>query len=208
MKFSHGSLYLLCLLFAVLTTGWAAADSAPPLHQSKVWQVEKPYDHSEVLTAVLSGKTYYKGKSGEARLEIGCVFDSPTRIRIPLALEVPAHRLDFNTNDYEGPDASTSGPLRMITGQRAPVSYQVAGWISARSRQEDGWIFGFGATADIPEMRYWLTESAHGQRVTLTLPSTVENDDPLTAEFVLPDDDSGLRKVIGPCLKASRSIDN
>lgn len=208
MKFGHASLYFLSLLFAVLTTGWAAADSAPPHHQTKVWQVEKPYEHSEVLTAVLGGNTYYNSKSGEARLEISCVFDSPTRTRMPFALEVPAHRLDFNTNDYEGPDASTSGPLRMITGHRAPVSYRVSGWISAISRQEDDWIFGFGAAADIPEMRYWLTESAHGQRVTLTLPSTIENDDPLTAEFVLPDDDSGLRKVIGPCLKASRSIDN
>lgn len=201
MKSGYGSLCLLTLLFAALTPAWAAIDSSPSPDQTNTWQVEKPSDQSQFQTALLSGKTRYNSKTGKALLQISCHSDVPMR----MSLTIPAQRLGFNASDYEGPGAPANGPLRMITGERSPISYRVSGWSSVRSLQEDGWVFEFGMTANKRELHYWLTESAHGQRVTLTLPSTVKNDDPLAAEFVLPEDDSGLRKVIGPCLEASPS---
>ncbi|MHC8316656.1 hypothetical protein [Pseudomonas sp. LB3P31] len=116
-----------------------------------------------------------------------------------MSLVIPPTRLGFNADDYEGPSATTHGPLRLVTGKRAPLSLPVNGWGSVRSLPGNSWVFELGMNINKPELLYWLGGSADGQLVTLTLPPHASNA-PLIAEFVLPADDSGLRKVTGPCL--------
>lgn len=196
MKSVSASLYSLALFLAALTPAWAATDNSHSSDQGKHWLVEKSSDDSRLQTALLSGNTRYDGKTGEALLAISCYPDDPI---MRMSLTIPAQRLGFNAGDYEGPGAPANGPLRLTTSTRAPISYRVSGWSSVRSLQEDGWVFEFGTNINKRELHYWLTDTAHGQRVTLTLPSR-KSDTPLIAEFVLPEGDSGLRKVIGPCL--------
>ena len=198
MKSASASLYPLALFLAAVTPAWAATDSYQSTDQGKHWRVEKSSDDSRFQTALLSGNTRYDGKTGEALLGISCYPDNPMR----MSLTIPTQRLGFNADDYEGPGAPANGPLRLITGTRAPISYVVSGSGSVRSLQEDGWVFEFGTSINKRELHYWLTKTAHGQRVTLTLPSR-KSDTPLIAVFVLPEDDSGLRKIIGPCMEAS-----
>ncbi|MEO4012302.1 hypothetical protein [Pseudomonas rossensis] len=195
MKSASASLYSLALFLAALTPAWAATESSHSSDQGKHWLVEKTSDDSRFQTALLSGNTRYDGKTGEALLAISCHPDNP----MSMSLTIPTQRLGFNADDYEGPGAPANGPLRLTTSTRAPISYLVSGWGSVRSLQGDGWVFEFGMTINKRELHYWLTDTAHGQRVTLTLPSR-KSDTPLIAEFVLPEDDSGLRKAIGPCL--------
>jgi len=199
MKSASTPLYSLALFLATLTPAWAATDSSHSADESKHWRVEKSSDDSRFQTALLSGNTRYDGKTGEALLAISCHPDNPMR----MSLTIPTQRLGFNADDYEGPGAPANGPLRLTTGARTHISYLVSGSGSVRSLQEDGWVFEFGTSIDKRELHYWLTKTAHGQRATLTLPSR-KSDTPLIAEFVLPEDDSGLRKVIGPCMETSR----
>lgn len=198
MKSASASLYSLALFLAALTPAWAVADSSHTTDQGKHWLVEKSSDDSRFQIALLSGNTRYDGKTGEALLAISCHPDNPMR----MSLTIPTQRLGFNADDYEGPGAPANGPLRLTTGTRAPISSLVSGSGSVRSLQEDGWVFEFGTSIDKRELHYWLTDTVRGQPVTLTLPS-LKGDTPLIAEFVLPEDDSGLRKVIGPCMEAS-----
>lgn len=197
---------LFSLFLAVLVPGWAAADSESPANQINAWQVEKYDDHGTARMAAMTGMARYNSKTGEALLQIACTVDSRMKPHASLMLAIQAQRLGFNPNDYEGPAATAHGPLRLITGERPAVIDQVTGWIPGERLPKKEWDFMFGATANLKELSYWLTRPARSNRISLTLPSTLENDGPLTAVFVLPEDDRGLRGVIAPCLKASRTI--
>lgn len=189
------SLYSLALFVGVLTPVSATTSSPQLPDPGEHWQVEPSSDETQLQTALLRGNSRHDTKTGEALLAISCYPGSPMN----MSLSIPTRRLGFNADDYEGPSATTDGPLRLITGKRAPISFPVNGWGSVRSLQGDSWVFELGMSINKPELIYWLTDSAHGQLVTLTLPPR-ESNAPLIAEFVLPEDDSGLRKVTGPCL--------
>ena len=183
--------YLLALFVGALTPV-SATPSSPQLPH---WLVEPSPDEPQLQTAVLKGNSRHNTKTAEALLAISCHPGSPMR----MSLVIPTNRLGFNADDYEGPSATTSGPLRLITGKRAPISFPVHGWGSVRSLQGDSWVFEFGMKINKTELLYWLGEDAQGQTLTLTLPPHAGNA-PLIAEFVLPTNDGGLRKVTGPCL--------
>jgi hypothetical protein len=207
MKSGLRYLGALSLLPAVFTPAWAATNSLSPANPGKVWQLEKLYDNSDTPLLVLNGKAHYNSQTGKALLQVSCSTAPLQRPSVVLLLVIETQRLGFNATDYEGPDATVHGPLRIKTGERPPASAKVAGWIPPGHFLHKGLDFAFGAAVSMQEMRYWLTDSAQGQRVMLTLPSTIEKDGPLIAEFVLPEDESELRKEIEPCLKAYGSND-
>lgn len=154
-----------------------------------------------ILNAQLDGKATHAGKNSTAILQVTC-YGSPRRPW--LALLAPTARLEFVPDLYEGPDARSTGPLTLTTGASPTSHYSVNGFYSAAYSQDSTLIFEFDMQANQNELRQWVSDTAQGQLITMTLPSSLKNQPPLVAEFFLPKDNSGLRKLVKPCLAPKR----
>jgi hypothetical protein len=186
---------LLCsltLAISQLTEAQPTSDLQPP-----AWTVEAPYPKSTIINARIIGKATHAEKTSIAILQVAC-YSTPARPMISLLTHTD--ELHFNPNIYEGPDARSSGPLSLTTGDLPARTYRVKGYYSAEPTQQHGVLFKFLMPANRQELREWIANTMPGQLITMTVPSAIPGDSPLIAEFALPQDGSELQAIVKSCL--------
>ncbi|OPA95015.1 hypothetical protein BFW87_13260 [Pseudomonas fluorescens] len=161
------------------------------------WTIEQPYPDSTMVHARINGIATHMDKTSIAILQVAC-YRSPSRPMISLLTHTD--ELHFKPDMYEGPDARSTGPLSLTTGPLPTRTYRVNGYYSAEPSQQHGVLFKLTMPANRQELREWITDAMRGQLIKMTLPSSIPGDAPLTAEFVLPQDNDDLHEVIKPCL--------
>ncbi|WP_448653332.1 hypothetical protein ACSHWC_09035 [Pseudomonas fluorescens] len=192
MNLTCQSLCSLTLMLSSLTEAQPTSDPEP-----NSWTVEAPYPDSTIINARITGKATHAHKTSIAILQVAC-YSSPSRPMISLLTHTD--ELHFNPNIYEGPDARSSGPLSLTTGIRPAQTYRVNGYYSAEPTQQHGVLFKFIMPANRQELRAWIANKSHDQLITMTLPSAIPGDSPLTAEFTLPRNSAGLQEIVKSCL--------
>lgn len=200
MRLPRHTLFSLTLLLSIMPGTHAANGPSTAGFHGESWSVVKPDQDSPVLNARLNGEATHGNKTTAAILQVSC-YRSP--LRPVITLLTSTDQLGFNPDAYEGPDARSTGPMSLTTGTLAPRNYLVNGFYTRVLPQKDDVAFNFYLSANRQDLRYWTSKAARGQPITMTLPSTVISDPPLTARFVLPQDDDELRKIIEPCMKVS-----
>ncbi|CRM89020.1 hypothetical protein [Pseudomonas sp. 22 E 5] len=175
-----------------LTAGTDIITPATP-----VWLVEQPYADSPMLTARTFGGSAYGDYHVKASLEISCFPKSPTA---SIALQITPESLGFDIAPFEGPDASANGPLRITTATRTAIDHSVNGVWTYGGAFQIGTIFALSATVPHDELAYWASDASRGQTLKLSIAPAKEGGKPLTATFLLPTNNNGLKRVIQPCL--------
>ncbi len=168
------------------------ADFAPA-----AWTVQAPESDSKIISARIDGMAAHADETSIAILHVAC-YRSP--LRPVISLYTHTDELRFNPNIYEGPDARSTGPLSLTTGALPAHTYRVNGYYSAAPTQQHGVLFKFTMPANRRELREWISDDMAGQLIKIKLPSAIPGGAPLTADFLLPHNNGGLREVITPCL--------
>ncbi|TSD76800.1 hypothetical protein FFI16_010330 [Pseudomonas sp. KBS0710] len=186
------------LFIPALCASAQASDDLIITPANPAWLLERPDLDSPMLTTARTfGDSAYNDFHTKASLEISCHPRNPTA---GLALQIEPQSLGFDIEPFHGPDASTSGPLRIATGTRTAIELAVSGvWAYAGSFQI-GTIFAFSTQVPRDELAYWASDASRGQTLKLLLAPAMAGGQPLTATFRLPANNSGLKKVIQPCL--------
>lgn len=186
----------------VAITAYAADGQAP---ESSGWLLEHT-STAPIYRARMAGVSNYLSNSqGSATLAFGCRADTPG-VFLELAFD-PA-RSGFNTDPYEGPDASMSGPLTFVNGSDPAVGFRVAGWFGEGGPFDTGTPFIFGVNrsdALDAQIRHWLAPRTAGQRLQVTVPAAAKGA-PMTLQFRWPGDDSVFRRVVTMCLKQTAKL--
>jgi hypothetical protein len=201
MNLPRTNFFSLTLLLCVLTGTQAAESLLPADAHEEAWRVVKPDPDAPLVSARLNGQASHGNKTSAAMLQVSC-YRSPVR-RPVITLLTSTDELGFNPDAFEGPDARSTGPLSLKTGILAPRDYSINGFYTSALPPSDKLLFNFYMPTNRQGLNDWTHKGARGQSLTLTLPSTIKGDPPLTARFVLPQDDSKLHKIIGPCMKDS-----
>ena len=175
-----------------LTAGTYIITPAAP-----VWLLEQPYADSPMLTARTFGGSAYGDYHVKASLEISCSPQSPTA---SLALQITPTALGFDVAPFEGPDASTDGPLRITTATRTAIDHPVNGVWTYGGAFQIGMVFALSAAVPHDELAYGASDASRGQTLKLSIAPAKEGGKPLTATFLLPANNNGLKTVIQPCL--------
>lgn len=162
-----------------------------------VWLLEQPYADSPMLTARTFGGSAYGDYHVKASLEISCSPQSPTA---SIALQITPAALGFDVVPFEGPDASANGSLRITTATRTAIEHSVNGVWTYGGAFQIGTIFALSAAVPHDELDYWASDASRGQTLKLSIAPAKEGDKPLTATFLLPANNNGLKRVIQPCL--------
>ena len=185
----------LCSLLLVLSppTGPQVTNA----DESDTWTLEAPYPDSAMIYARINGIAAHADKTSIAILQVAC-YRSPARPMISLLTHTD--ELHFNPEIYHGKEARSTGPLSLTTGAVPARTYRVNGYYSAEPTQQHGVLFKLTMPANRQELREWIADNMRGQLIKMTLPSAIPGDAPLTAEFVLPQDNDDLHDVIKPCL--------
>ncbi|WP_256585438.1 hypothetical protein [Pseudomonas sp. Irchel 3H3] len=205
MNFPCNKAFPFVLMFSFSACVQAADSlSSTTRFQEAGWYLEQPDPYNPIASARLKGEASHGDRTSPAILQVTC-FPSPRRADI--SLYTSTAQLGFNPEPFHGPDAVSTGPLSLTTGKSAPLDYAVNGFYTAEQARKGDFVFSLFESTNHRELNEWTTETTRGQPINMTLPSAIEGDLPLVATFVLPQDDSGLRKVIGPCLSASGSAD-
>ncbi|OWT73766.1 hypothetical protein CEY04_09960 [Achromobacter sp. HZ28] len=119
-----------------------------------------------------------------------------------MELAVEPTRFGFKTDDYEGPDATFSGPVTFANDGDPAVAFEVAGWFGDGGPFDTGipFIFGVNRGAALDSaVRRWLAPHAVGKMLNVTVPAA-DKGAPLTVQFRWPDDDAVFRRVVSMCL--------
>lgn len=175
-----------------LTAGTYIITPAAP-----VWLLEQPYANSPMLTARTFGGSAYGDNHVKASLEISCSPQSPTA---SVALQITPASLGFDAAPFEGPDASANGPLRITTATRTAIDHPVNGVWTYGGAFQIGTVFALSTAVAPDELAYWASDASRGQTLKLSIAPANEGDKPLTATFLLPANNNGLKRVIQPCL--------
>ncbi|MGY2273602.1 MULTISPECIES: hypothetical protein [Pseudomonas] len=175
-----------------LTAGTYIITPAAP-----VWLLEQPYADSPMLTARTFGGSAYGDYHVKASLEISCSPQNPTA---SLALQITPAALGFDVAPFEGADASANGPLRITTATRTAINHPVNGVWTYGGAFQIGTVFALRAAVPHDELAYWASDASRGQTLKLSVAPAKEGDKPLTATFLLPANNNGLKRVIQPCL--------
>jgi hypothetical protein len=180
-------------LAALCLSPFAAAgiEVIQPVHP--VWLLEQPYAESALLTARTFGDSAYGDYRVNATLQISC---SQTA---RLTLQIAPASLGFDSDPFEGPDATADGPLQITTGTRPSVEHRVSGSWTAGGAFQVGDLFSISTDMPAPELKYWLSDASRGQPLKLALAPAKTGGKPLTATFSLPQDNQGLKRA---CLGA------
>jgi len=165
------------------------------------WLLEHDAEVPKLYGARMAGVAHYlKNSPGHATLVFSCRTDAPG---VTMELSVEPTRFGFKTDDYEGPDATFSGPVTFANGGDPALGFEVAGWFGDGGPFDTGipFIFGVnrGAALDAA-VRRWLVPHAAGQMLNVTVPAA-DKGAPLTVQFRWPDDDAVFRRVVSMCLK-------
>ncbi len=162
-----------------------------------VWLLERPYPDGPMLSARTLGDSAYGDVHTNANLEISC---HPKNPAARLSLQISPQLLDFDSDPFEGKDASANGPLRITTGTRAAIEVSTNGVWTYGGVFQVGTIFALSADVPRAELAYWASDASRGQTLTLSLAPATTSGKPLTATFKLPENNSMLKKAIQPCL--------
>ncbi|MGE1156461.1 hypothetical protein [Pseudomonas kitaguniensis] len=199
---------LLAALFTPTLTAHAQAGGASAIGAYSntpartVWLFNQPYADSLMLTAHTFGDSSYGDYHARAGLQISC---HPKNPAASVALQITAQSLGFDSDPFEGKDASANGPLRITTGTRTAVDHLVNGvWTYGGGSQAEI-IFALSTAVPRDELAHWASDASRGQTLKLSLAPATEGGKPLTASFTLPANNSVLKKVVQSCLGAANS---
>lgn len=187
----------LMLMLSPLTGAQESIPSPTTDFVPTAWTVQAPERDSKIISARIEGMAAHADETSIAILHVAC-YRSP--LRPVISLYTHTDELRFNPNIYEGPDARSTGPLSLTTGALPSHTYRVKGYYSAEPTQQHGVLFKFTMPANRRELREWISDDMAGQLIRIKLPSAAPGDAPLTADFLLPRNNAGLREVITPCL--------
>ncbi|MGA9700466.1 hypothetical protein [Pseudomonas sp.] len=180
----------------------AAADTQIISPALPVWLVERPNDDGSGLTASVFGDSAYGDYHAKAGLVIGC---HPQNPQAALTLLIAPKSLGFDSDEFEGKDATAEGPLRITAGKRSGVDLRVNGIWTHGGVFQIGTIFALNAITPLPrdELAYLASDAARGRTLTLSLAPAEEGGKRLTATFSIPSNNQGLKEVLQPCLGAA-----
>lgn len=191
---------LILVLSIPACTQVANSISSTTRPQDAGWYLEQTDQGIPIVSARLNGEASHGDRISPAMVQVTC---NQSRPRVVISLFTSTDQLGFKTGAYEGPTATTTGPLSLTTGNHAPRDYAVNGIYTAEEARKGDFVFNLYEATHHRELLDWATDTSRGQPVSMTLPSAVMGDPPLLARFVLPQDNSGLRKVIEPCMNTS-----
>ena len=202
---AHAFPLLCALLIPTFTAHAQVGDNSPadaqiitPAHP--IWLLEQPYADDPMLIARTSGDSAYGDYKVKAALQIEC---HPQSAAAYLALQIAPAPLGFDSDPFEGKDANADGPLTVTVGKRNAIELSVNGvWTHAGAFQL-GTIFALSTPFARDELAYWASDAARGQPVVLSLAPAQAGGQRLNATFTLPNNNNGLKKVVGPCLSTT-----
>lgn len=174
--------------------------SATPHGAANLWLFEQPEQAAPLYRARMAGSATYQHYTANATLAFACRTDGG---RVSMELVIDPRALGFDTDPYEGPDATAHGPI-VVTGTSAPPArLKVGGWYGDGGAFNVGTPFVFGvSTGDVDAVaKQGLAGSGS---VTLAIPAA-KGGDSLKATFRWPDDSGVLKRVVTPCLGAPAS---
>jgi hypothetical protein len=112
------------------------------------------------VTARTFGSSAYKNFTANTALSITC-----SDARAILRLEVDVKALGFDSDPYEGPDATNSGPLFLTTDKSSAVSHDVAGFWGVPEMYQVGSQFVFETSVPPVELAKWRGNETRGKPV-------------------------------------------
>ena len=185
------------LMLSPLTSAQERTPSPTNDFVPAAWIVQAPEQRSTAISVHINGMAAHADETSIAILQVAC-YRSP--LRLVISLYTHTDELHFNPGIYEGPGAKSTGPLSLTTGALPAHTYRVNGHYSAEHPQPQGALFKLTMTANRRELREWISDDMAGRPIKMKLPSAVRGGTPLTAAFLLPHNQGGLREVITPCL--------
>ena len=191
----------LMLMLSPLTNAQERIPSPTNDFVPAAWIVQAPERGSKIISVRIDGMAAHADETSIAILHVAC-YRSP--LRPVISLSTHTDELRFNSSFYEGPSARSSGPLSLTTGALPAHTYRVNGHYSADSPQPQGALFKFTMPANRRELREWISDEMAGRPIKIKLPSGVRGGTPLTAVFLLPHNNGGLREIISPCLNTRK----
>ena len=171
--------------------------SATPHGAANLWLLEQPEQAAPLYRARIAGNASYQHYTANATLAFACRTDGG---RISMELVIDPKALGFDTDPYEGPDATAHGPVIVMGAPATPVKLKVGGWYGDGGAFNVGTPFVFGSsTGDLAVVA--KQGLAGGGALTVEVPSA-KGGEKLTATFRWPDDSGVLKRVVAPCLGA------
>ncbi|MDR3443893.1 MULTISPECIES: hypothetical protein [unclassified Dyella] len=186
--------YLGMLALCASTT--AFAQSAIPTGKFNAWLHEKPVPEAPLYRARMAGVASYKTYHANATMAFNCRTDSA---HVSAELTFDPKVLGFDTDPYEGPDATASGPITVTSGNDAPVRIKVGGWFGDGGPFDTGTPFLFGFSLDDALVRHWTADTTRGHNLRIEVPAA-KGGGSMTVAFRWPDDDAVFKQVVLPCL--------
>lgn len=171
--------------------------SAPPHGAANLWLFEQPEQAAPLYRARIAGSASYQHFTANATLAFACRTDGG---RVSMELVIDPKALGFDTDPYEGPDATAHGPI-VVTGGSAPsIKLKVSGWYGDGGAFNVGTPFVFGvSTGDVDAVAKQGFAGAGTLKVDLP---AAKGGEMLKATFRWPDDSAVLNRVVTPCLSA------
>lgn len=182
----------------MLFVATASAQHAVPSGPANLWLLEQPVPAAPLNRARIAGTASYGNYTSNATLAFACRADGG---RVSMELVIDPKALAFDTDPYEGPDATAHGPITVSAGSGAAVHLDVSGWYGDGGAFNVGTPFVFGASSGNMDViaRHGLASEDAGKPLTIDVPSA-KGGKHLLASFRWPDDDAVLKRVITPCL--------
>jgi hypothetical protein len=189
-------------LVLALLPALASAQHAIPDNDYNVWLLEKA-SLGPVVSARMAGVASYNHFQATATLAFSCYPTAPVSVELAVGVQ----NLGFNTDPYEGPSATTDGPITLSpTGSAPGMKANVSGFFGDGGPFDTGTPFVFGLRLPAAQIKPWLADAVRGQPLHITVPAA-KGGAPMTVEFRWPQDNSVLKRVVGPCadtLKAAQ----
>jgi hypothetical protein len=171
--------------------------SATPHGAANLWLFEQPEQAAPLYRARIAGSATYQNYTANATLAFACRTDGGP---VSMELVIDPKALGFDTDPYEGPDATAHGPLVVTSASVPPIKLKVSGWYGDGGAFNVGTPFVFGASTG--EIGAVAKQGLAGAgNLILTLPA-VKGGETLKATFRWPDDSAVLKRVVTPCLGA------
>jgi hypothetical protein len=184
-----------CCLLPWLALCPSLALSAAPHGAANLWLFEQPEPAAPLYRARIAGTATYQDYTANATLAFACRTDGG---RVSMELVIDPKALGFDTDPYEGPDATAHGPIVVTGGSTPSVKLKVSGWHGDGGAFNVGTPFVFGMSTGSMDAvaRQGL---AGGGPLTLEIPAA-KGGEKLRATFRWPDDSGVLKRVVTPCL--------
>lgn len=160
------------------------------------WHIEKPYNANPLITATIIGQGQTRNIHGKVSLTLSCRGDAPpAHVTFSVDETLSEH---FPTEIFEGPNA-TGEKAKLLSvrlgGEKIAQAWNTAGSFNV----EKGFQWFFTPTEN--DLKRWLQAPGESLKVLVVAPG--KNKQQLSANFILPEDATLLRKVLSPCVKLS-----